>query len=646
MVDQVSGSTAGELVLSQLAIGGSAGHAGVGMVARGGNASARLNAENPGGGSLSVYNEARGGGEDHFRGGGGDALVAVDAIDRFGKTLTIQSDALAKQSFDGPGGRAIIEHLIGTSTAGGDVTVSGRAYGGDGLEGAPVELLNSVRGDTTGNLTLKQQAHGGWSTSTSAGRAVSNLESVGSYASLRLEAGAQGGSGITRSSPQRVDGTEGATGSVRVEASNDAGSVNIANSASGGEGGYGIEFGVDGRNGGSASGNAIGRSQGDGHAVSIGEASPFFFTSSGAFGGSGGRAEGGGRGGNGGAADHESSALASGNSTVLATSNARGGDGGSSVLVPGIGGAGGDAVSRARAQGGGTAKVSATASAIGGRGGSGATSGSQGLASSTAHAIGLGEVSAQAQVQRGAARDSLAEAMGNVAMGFVSSRISLTGESDTLFTARADVAPTPAVPPFPFPRPPALNPATTTSGSLVPLRTEVTRALTGMEPAIAPDRVLSIGSFGVSSALTYMGDLEFKIADELIPSEKILLAFGDPVPDDFSLMEFRLYAEESLVLEEKFYSPTEAVSFFSDRRLVLDRTTTQDGYFDLRAVLGMEMSDLAGGFQLSFLLTSEAPEARLPVLWLVLATAVAIRRSASRLVSASDESRAGPRCGV
>lgn len=100
MQDAVSGSTAGTLMLSQLAV------AGAGEIAnttatggRGGRAVSSLDATNPAGGALVVLNEARGGDGASSRGSGGASLASARAFGTGGAPVDVTATARGGRGF-------------------------------------------------------------------------------------------------------------------------------------------------------------------------------------------------------------------------------------------------------------------------------------------------------------------------------------------------------------------------------------------------------------------------------------------------------------------------------------------------------------------------------------------------------------------
>jgi len=280
-------------------------------------------------------------------------------------------------------------------------------------------MEDSVAGETTGNLTLGQDATGGsatpfglglvippgaTATSGSGGDATNRLTPTGSFESLTLEGFARGGDGGAGNFV--TGGGDGGAATLSREATNDAGGINIQGHARLGH----ATAGVGGRSdsvsgvGGDAAVDIRAETFGDGHAIVIGQ-EPERRIRQGAIAGHGGGFEDryspatttSGRGGN---AESRSEAVAHGDSEVSVYDYAVAGSAGGprfGAPLSGFSGAGGDAVSSASAVGGGVSGTFARAEAKGGGSGFSPDSGADaGDADATAYAAGLGEAQALA----------------------------------------------------------------------------------------------------------------------------------------------------------------------------------------------------------------------------------------------------------
>jgi hypothetical protein len=312
----------------------------------------------------------------------------------------------------GDGGGAGLGPLYAASDTG-DVVVAGTAHGGNGGngsadqpagDGAPVRLFDSLDGDTAGHLTLNQTAWGGnagYASGGRAGTAVSHLTRRKAAASFELTSRAIGGGAAT--TPVRTLGVaDGAPARATGRGVNAAGEMRTLVFARGGLGG--ANGSQPGGKGGDASAVAYGRSEGDGHPVSVGRgpfislptsipATPdtlsragaanlfgpiaFLLPGVGATGGDGGRFPSillppvTPPGGDGGDARSTSVGIADGDSPVDVLDVARGGNGGFQVgVAPGTSSAGGEARSVAVGVGGGSSPVTVEARAMGGGAGS------------------------------------------------------------------------------------------------------------------------------------------------------------------------------------------------------------------------------------------------------------------------------------
>ncbi len=272
-LNAVSGTTAGNLSLSQTAIGGNA----LNVDGNAGEATSILQFIYPITGvptptSLSLTANAIGGNGGPGAAGagigaingmyGGLGTVGVSGILTGNGAVTISGTAVGGSgglgidgaNFGAGGSAGFQNQLVGKSGTG-DVSVSGTAIGGNGGAGAAENLTNEVTGDTAGSLTLSQTAVGGnaLAAESAGGYAGSNLienysfASTGPPSSLNLTAKATGGNGgaaITSGSTQL---TSGAGANAQASAQGIVGgasSVTVSAIATGGNGGAGISGNV------------------------------------------------------------------------------------------------------------------------------------------------------------------------------------------------------------------------------------------------------------------------------------------------------------------------------------------------------------------------------------------------------------------
>ncbi len=305
IIDAVSGSAFETFRMSQSSSGGDAGGSGQsgGAVGLAGDATSSFTLSN-----LSALNvEGRstafagdGGLAINTRGSdGGDAIASISLSGRSNVNVTAEA-------FGGTGGayrltpRAVgggagnggsaslggVGGVYGQSTAGGDVSVTGRATGGNGSSfsaifspsghagtggnGGSVNLNNSVDGDTTGSLTLLQEAFAGASGRGSnerfAGTATSILSKDSSSSRLSVTANATGGSG-TSAEPSGT-ASDGGRALVNVSGTNDAGTLLVVGAANAGGGGGNSSTTVGGA-GGDARNTAFGSNSGIARGLSV-----------------------------------------------------------------------------------------------------------------------------------------------------------------------------------------------------------------------------------------------------------------------------------------------------------------------------------------------------------------------------------------
>lgn len=324
--------------------------------------------------------------------GSGAATVNATAIGGDGNYGNYNSETVAGDG--GDGGAALLGVVSGSSVSG-EVSVTGRAFGGRGGEGyksgnagdgASVSLIDSVDGSTSGELILLQQARGGASglvytgENGIAGDAFSSLTKHASSSLLELDSLANAGIGGDRTATSGQAAAGGTATAVAI-GSNDAGNVVLGADARGGGGGNARD-GADGGDG------------GDAYLVTEATAIGDFgaYTDSSATGGNGGDVlnGNGSSGGSGGDADSHSSAVSTENAWITVSDSARGGFGGSVDSGTGSGGAGGHATSSASGSNAGEKRVYVAVEATGGSGGSGSGVGEAGASGGTADVAATG----------------------------------------------------------------------------------------------------------------------------------------------------------------------------------------------------------------------------------------------------------------
>lgn len=270
MIDQVDGSTAGQLSLTQHARGGDGGEGyatGFGELwigaagGKGGNAGSSLSVNRSNELILTGLSRATGG-NSGAGASGGDATANIKLTG--GEVVVAQAVAEGGAggnadgySAPGDGGNATIGRAYGRSTTGGRVSVAAQAIGGSGGSGggngATTSLTNVVDGATSGVLELLQIASGGDSQSGYGGNASSVLEKTNQGAAvLTIEARAFGGAGQGSASTS-------ATGNA------DRGQLNVITHAFGGAG----LADAPGSAGGDAFSEARGHIDGDGNEVYV-----------------------------------------------------------------------------------------------------------------------------------------------------------------------------------------------------------------------------------------------------------------------------------------------------------------------------------------------------------------------------------------
>jgi hypothetical protein len=402
----------GNATSSATAFGGAGASAtGAGSIGgSGGSATSHAQAESVTG-YLNVFSDARGGaggaGESDSGNGGAarSGAIGTSATDII---VDVRADAFggAAGGAGGDGGAALLDPVVGTSTGGATVSVSGVAIGGDGDHGGSVNLVNAVNGSTSGVLILAQSAAGG-SGRITGGSGNSALEVEGSSQLMTGDVSGHGGDSLGGGFSLEQSASQG-YGAVRL--TNHGGGAQATARGTGGNRGTTPVIGLAG-DGGTGAANAVAITDGDSHAaVALAAAS-------------------GGTGevasipipanpsptaGPGGLALAAATAQANGDSEAIATSFATGGAGGSSRGLPsGFAGDGGDAFADALSSTGGVSRSFASSQAVGGVSGQpGDNQGYRGAANSNSFALGLRDVKAQALSLHGSELNSRSLATG------------------------------------------------------------------------------------------------------------------------------------------------------------------------------------------------------------------------------------------
>ena len=383
VVNTVSGSTAGQLTLMQVGVGGASNSLDP-VAGTAGMANSSIEATNEGGGALVLISEAIGGAglEDFVSGGSatasahgtgvGEASVDVRATSRGGRGAAVDNGPVPVGA--GSGGSAVAGSVSGESLGGGAVRVLAAAFGGDtvrlGGAGGDALILDAVSGSTSGQLTLEQFARGG--TGAAGGVATSRFDEMAAAAELHAVSRSEGGRAQEAASLIDAQAGRGGDSESALRISNDGGSVEAFAYALGGSG-----FGAGSRDtalngdGGNARVDAFARTIGDGQTLILGDLSPSF--RSGAIGGRAGfnfssTDLGGGRGGD---AASVSEGIAEGDSFVQVYDLAIASQGGRSNAIAGDGG---DASSMAIGRNAGFERVVVVSEAHGGFGGSSSSS--------------------------------------------------------------------------------------------------------------------------------------------------------------------------------------------------------------------------------------------------------------------------------
>jgi len=437
----VSGSTSGELNLSQTLGGFSDFPVNNRTSPATGVIRSELSAENAGGGGLDILVRARSSqtlpdpGDGYVVFGdivgtstsGADVDIGVLGIGRSVRQQNLDDSSQSSQ-------------IRGVSN-GGDVSVSAEFRNASfdfsdfdgsttvGQSGLQLSMDNAVTGDTTGNLSLEQHGYGDYGSSVDAaytgappppgpiagagGDVFNRLTKSGAFTSLSMNATSQAGNGGSVQS-RTVPGPAGVGGDATtiIDATNMSGAVEIKGNARAGNGGE--SYTAPG-SGGHARLDLRATTFGDGNSLVIGNEEPVDLRSfprvyHGAYGGRGGSIPRSARDPSpppqapvdGGRAESRSEGHAHGDSQVEVWDHALGGRGGLGAVLfyqnpDGTGARGGDASSNAVARGGGTSSVLAQSRAIGGGGSAVVTMGGEGGdANALALAEGLGETQSTA----------------------------------------------------------------------------------------------------------------------------------------------------------------------------------------------------------------------------------------------------------
>ena len=421
LVDAASGSTSGTLTLIERASAGRGGgnsspipRTPVGLAGAGGDARVEADAQNPGGGALSLQVESNG--------GLGGSPVSTST-----------------PSHGGVGGAAVLR-AHGSSDVGARVEVVGTATGGSGFgtngDGFSMRLDDAVTGSTSGALRLEQNARGGnggealVGDAGRAGDASSRLTHEGNETSLELKATATGGLANNQTGG---DAPHGGDADVFVSAHNTGGSVKVTTSAQGGNGSSTYPNSLSAGTAGQAGDGGVATSRAS--ATSEQAVGDVTVTGSARGGDAGNTGRSDSHAGDGGMADSQSTGVALGEGAVTVSDSAGGGYAG--LATQAGDGNGGDASSRASAENHGARAVSASASAYGGGSSSNgpyASLGRGGAATASASAIsyGGGDARATVYVQPGSTsgpfdgRDTIAR---NLVSGATSGHLTLIQEA-------------------------------------------------------------------------------------------------------------------------------------------------------------------------------------------------------------------------
>lgn len=556
----------------------------------------------------------------HGNGGrGGDATAAAEATAPGAVTVTAIARGGQGGGADfeglvpGDGGNAVLGVVHGESTGGGEVRVDGRAYGGSGYllghpgqeyasqygNGASVTVVDAVSGRTSGALHLQQEAHGG--DGRVAGDATSRLSEAGSFGSLGIWNIAKGGWGYHAGSA-----TAAATGV------NHTGTAHVQVDAQGGQGYF-----SDVADGGDADALAVAAGRG----TDPWGAGGAFAKSVAAAGWAAGPVDA--PAGRGGDAASRAEATATGAGLAYAEAGALGGNGqyrGGSGVASALG-----VVESAI---GGEAQAEAWASA--GRDASGA----RGFAAADATArarlpIGSAMAWSEAVGGEGSATATTDVAGGGLARSRVEASAPVLGTGDLGGRGRARARTSIGTAFWPGLWRPAWVALDVAALPLVDDRlanqtaghAEVQAALYGGEPV----DVLLIGAFagaypeGGAGTGYFRGSVDMSFDTATLAASGAALQVGLFAPvvggAGFDELQFRIYREDELVLDETFLTLTEALALFDDE--VLDfgpwaGVTTGD--LDLRFEMDLWLSDPADAFGFNFLAMSQVPAP--PAAWL------------------------------
>jgi len=356
-------------------------------------------------------------------GNGGDAQASAYALNTTSDPVTISATAIAGNGYGGgaagydsydeeyvlpvapggTGGIASLGEVSGTSTGGGNVSVSGiveatsDTANGDGINES---LDNAVSGSTTGTLSITQVVQAGEGQSVqnggadvaggTGGSASSTLcitqnnlaELAGSVTAYGGSGGSVGNTETFFSNP--IGGNAGSSTALIDLTSNSP--ISASATASGyyeSGGGIVANFHSDGSGGTGGIANASAMAIGTGTTANTSEVtvSAEARGSSGGYGGSIYDHNVGGNGGAGGSATATANGSNAGSGALSVSAIAYGGNGGSSVGAGFSGGSGGSASATASASSSSTPSITVSASATGGSGGSGNTNGQGGSAS-------------------------------------------------------------------------------------------------------------------------------------------------------------------------------------------------------------------------------------------------------------------------
>ncbi len=148
--------------------------------------------------------------------------------------VSASANAMGGKSGTGPGGAAVAT-ARGTSAGGGNVTVIATQQPGIGINGANTSMTDAVIGETSGILTLEQNAIGGTSLADAGGNATSSLTEFADISSTSVigtssaTGGATGGRLVLGSQFQFPHGNGGdATSTINLGGNRDVSAIAIA----------------------------------------------------------------------------------------------------------------------------------------------------------------------------------------------------------------------------------------------------------------------------------------------------------------------------------------------------------------------------------------------------------------------------------